>query len=114
MRALIEDRIQDGAKGTSSRQPSARFIPHMKIITDNSLYFGCRSASKDHHYSSEWDALVRTGLLQYRLSCSRDGVEGTAKVYVQHLLEQDAQSVWDVVGIRAGHVYISGYVVCVP
>ena len=77
---------------------------------DNSLYFGCRSASKDQHYGTEWKNQVRAGTLRYRLSCSRDGELGTAKVYVQHLIEEDAKFVWEILNNQRGCIYISGYV----
>jgi sulfite reductase alpha subunit-like flavoprotein len=79
-------------------------------ISENILYFGCRSALQDQHYSAEWDNLVRAGKLQYRLSCSRDGEDGKAKVYVQNIIEQDAKLVWEVLNDRGGWVYISGWV----
>jgi sulfite reductase alpha subunit-like flavoprotein len=78
---------------------------------ENSLYFGCRSVHQDQHYGTEWEERVHTGTLRYRLSCSRDGEEGTAKVYVQHLIEQDAKFVWEILNNRRGCMYISGYVV---
>lgn len=76
----------------------------------NSLYFGCRSESKDQHYGTEWAGRVRDGTLRYRLSCSRDGEEGIAKIYVQHLIEQDAKLVWEILNNQRGCIYISGYV----
>jgi len=89
MRALIEEREVNGAK-------------------NNTLYFGCRSAAKDQHYRDEWAAREQAGTLRYRLSCSRDGQEGKAKVYVQHLMEEDAQLIWEILGERNGSLYISG------
>ncbi|KIJ54973.1 hypothetical protein M422DRAFT_221404 [Sphaerobolus stellatus SS14] len=89
MRALIEERELEGAK-------------------DNTLYFGCRSRTKDQHYGSEWEERERAGTLRYRLSCSRDGEDGKARVYVQHLMEEDAESIWDVLNNKKGSLYISG------
>ncbi|KAF8529095.1 riboflavin synthase domain-like protein [Hysterangium stoloniferum] len=89
MRAMIEQRIYHGAE-------------------DNTLYFGCRSAVKDQHYRTEWEDRMRVGTLRYRLSCSRDGEEGKAKIYVQDLLEQDVESVWEILNNRKGYLYISG------
>jgi hypothetical protein len=33
------------------------------------------------------------------------------KVYVTHLLEQDSDLIWEVIGEKKGHFYICGYVV---
>lgn len=111
MRALIEERIHDGAKGIYFMMFQATLdTSFLKTYPENILYFGCRSAHKDQHYGSEWENQVRAGTLRYRLSCSRDGKDGTAKVYVQHLLEQDAKLVWDILNQQRGCLYISGYV----
>ncbi|KAF8890717.1 riboflavin synthase domain-like protein [Infundibulicybe gibba] len=88
MRALIQQRISNGAQS-------------------NTLYFGCRSASKDHHYASEWASAESRGLI-YRAAFSRDGPEGQKRVYVQDLMVQDAQTIWEIVGKRRGWLYISG------
>ena len=77
-------------------------------LKDNTLYFGCRSASKDQHYAAEWEHHVKLHGLKYRLAASRDGPDGVRRTYVQHLIEQDAEHIWDVVGKRNGWVYISG------
>ncbi|EJD05242.1 riboflavin synthase domain-like protein [Fomitiporia mediterranea MF3/22] len=89
MRALIEQRVHDGA-------------------SDNTLYFGCRSESKDHHYGSQWRALVEAKKLTYRTAFSRDGPEGTKRVYVQDRMREDAERIWEVLGRREGWLYISG------
>ena len=75
---------------------------------DNTLYFGCRSASKDEHYAEEWAAYVKEGHLTYRVARSRDGPEGAARVYVQDLMREDARRLWELVGEREGRVFISG------
>jgi len=75
---------------------------------DNTLYFGHRASGKDAHYSHEWTALVESGKLTYRVSTSRDGPEGTRRVYVQDLIRQDAKRVWGLVHDKSAWVYISG------
>uniref|UniRef100_D8Q1Z0 NADPH-dependent diflavin oxidoreductase 1 n=1 Tax=Schizophyllum commune (strain H4-8 / FGSC 9210) TaxID=578458 RepID=D8Q1Z0_SCHCM len=89
MRAVIEEREAAGAK-------------------DNTLYFGCRSASKDEHYAEEWTAYANDGHLTYRVARSREGAEGAARVYVQDLMREDARTLWELVGEREGRVFISG------
>ncbi len=89
MRAVIQDRTHDG-------------------VSSNTLYFGCRSASKDQHYGDEWAAYAQACQLTYRAAFSRDGPEGTARTYVQDLIRADAERVWELVGERGAWVYISG------
>ncbi|KAJ7242750.1 riboflavin synthase domain-like protein [Mycena haematopus] len=88
MRAVIQERLQMGA-------------------TDNTLYFGCRSASKDQHYAAEWISYAATGDLTYRTAFSRDTPEGTKRIYVQDLLQEDAERVWTLM-LAGASVFISG------
>ena len=90
-RAVLEARVRSGAK-------------------DNTLYFGHRASGKDAHYSREWTALAESGHLAYRVAASRDGPEGTRRVYVQDLMRQDAKRVWQLVHEGSAWVYISGCV----
>ncbi|KAF8441065.1 riboflavin synthase domain-like protein [Boletus edulis BED1] len=89
MRAVIEDRILAGSESTT-------------------LYFGCRSALKDHHYGAEWEACASAGKMTYRVAFSRDGPEGTKRTYVQDLLRLDKQRVWELLGVQRGTLIISG------
>lgn len=104
---------------------------------DNTLYFGCRSQDKDQHYGQDWESLCRASVpstnipstdssnlnintsttheysrpyLTYRPAFSRDNPEGVKRTYVQDLMDEDREKVWDVVGRRGGWVYISGCV----
>ncbi|KAJ7220021.1 hypothetical protein GGX14DRAFT_432806 [Mycena pura] len=88
MRALIQERLHIGP-------------------CDNTLYFGCRSATKDQHYGSEWRSYASTGALVYRTAFSRDGPEGTKRVYVQDVMQEDAQRLWKLIHAGAS-VLISG------
>ncbi|KAF9231055.1 hypothetical protein BU15DRAFT_90988 [Melanogaster broomeanus] len=89
MRAVIEERIHAGSKSTI-------------------LYFGCRSALKDHHYYAEWREYADAGKITYRVAFSRDGPEGVKRTYVQDLLRQDKESVWELLGKQQGTLIISG------
>ncbi|KAI5984237.1 riboflavin synthase domain-like protein [Pisolithus marmoratus] len=89
MRAVIEDRIDAGSNATT-------------------LYFGCRSKLKDHHYGTEWEAYAERKQITYRVAFSRDGLEGTKRTYVQDLLQKDKDSVWDILGNQRGTLIISG------
>jgi sulfite reductase alpha subunit-like flavoprotein len=88
-RAVLEARVHKGAE-------------------DNTLYFGHRASGKDAHYSHEWTTLAESGRLTYRVTASRDGPEGTRRVYVQDLIRRDAKRVWDLVHDKGAWVYISG------
>ena len=44
------------------------------------------------------------------MACSRDGPEGVKRTYVQDLIEEDGESVWKVLGVSNGGLYISGSV----
>lgn len=79
-------------------------------MRDNTLYFGHRASGKDGHYSQEWTALAESGKLTYRVAASRDGPEGTPRVYVQDLIRQDAKRIWQLVHDKGAWVYISGCV----
>ncbi|CDO69942.1 hypothetical protein BN946_scf184836.g16 [Trametes cinnabarina] len=89
MRAIIQERIHDG-------------------IHENTLYFGCRSASKDHHYGEEWEQYASEGKLTYRAAFSRDGPEGVQRTYVQHLIREDSARICELIEERGAWVYISG------
>ncbi|KAI0270505.1 riboflavin synthase domain-like protein [Gloeopeniophorella convolvens] len=75
---------------------------------DNTLYFGHRASGKDAHYAHEWTALADAGKLTYRVAASRDGPEGTRRMYVQDLIRQDAKRVWDLIDAKGAWVYVSG------
>ncbi|OCH90075.1 riboflavin synthase domain-like protein [Obba rivulosa] len=89
MRAVIEERTEAG-------------------YSENTLYFGCRSATKDQHYQTQWEELASRDALTYRVACSRDGPEGAPRTYVQDLMREDAQRLWELIGERGAWVYISG------
>jgi sulfite reductase alpha subunit-like flavoprotein len=77
-------------------------------MKDNTLYFGHRASGKDEHYSREWTTLAEAGNLTYRVAASRDGPEGTPRVYVQDLIKQDTKRIWRLVHDSGAWVYISG------
>jgi sulfite reductase alpha subunit-like flavoprotein len=57
--------------------------------------------------SQELEEYSSKGSLKMRLAFSRDQAQ---KVYVTHLLEEDADLIWDVIGEKKGHLYICGSV----
>ena len=81
------------------------------LMIDNILYQGCRSAVQDQFYRAEFEKLVEASKLTYRVARSRDGPEGVKRTYVQDLIAEDAEKLWDIIGKKGGWVYISGCVV---
>jgi sulfite reductase alpha subunit-like flavoprotein len=79
-------------------------------MPENTLYFGCRHATKDQHYCSEFQSYATKKDIRYRVACSRDGPEGVKRTYVQDLIEEDGDFVWKMLGTGDGRLYISGSV----
>ncbi|CAE6433466.1 unnamed protein product [Rhizoctonia solani] len=86
MRAMVEERVAQGA-------------------TDNMLYFGCRSASSDYHFRTEWEAYQEQGALIHRVAASRDQDK---KIYVQDLMALDSKEIKQRIVDHKGILYISG------
>ncbi|KAI6009750.1 riboflavin synthase domain-like protein [Pisolithus microcarpus] len=89
MQAVIEDRIDAGSNAAT-------------------LYFGCRSKHKDHHYGTEWETYAESKWITYRVAFSRDGPKGAKRTYVQDLILKDKDSVWDLLNDQRGTLIISG------
>ncbi|XP_067672156.1 NADPH oxidoreductase A-like [Haliotis asinina] len=86
-RAFIQDRECEQAHG--------------KIF----LYFGCRCRDKDFLYRYELEKLSAAGVIRLRTAFSR---EGRSKVYVQHLLQEDAPLIWSLVSQEGAYIYVCG------
>ncbi len=109
--ALPQDSTPVICIGPGTGVAPARAVLEARVhlgMKDNTLYFGHRAAGKDAHYAREWTSLVNSGHLTYRVAASRDGPEGTPRVYVQSLLWRDAKRVWHLVHDKGAWVYISG------
>ncbi|CED85372.1 NADP-dependent flavoprotein reductase [Phaffia rhodozyma] len=87
--------------------PLRAFLEHrlLEKAYDNTLYFGCRSLSKDYLYESDWMRMEKAGGLRLRVAASRDQED---KIYVQHLIKQDAHILYTKLTEENAHVYISG------
>jgi len=46
--------------------------------------------------------------LRYRVGCSRDGPEDSKRTYLQDLIQNDAQDIWEMLGPQRGILIISG------
>ena len=69
------------------------------------LFFGCRSPGEDFIYRDTLEAYLASGVLTgLHTAFSRDG---PSKVYVQDLIQQQAQEVWRLLDAGA-YVYVCG------
>ena len=95
-----------------------------KMLGSCRLFFGCRHESQDFFYRSEWSAAIKEKFLDsLHVAFSRDNncltlgmktskphpVTPSKKIYVQHLLLQNAKLVWDGLKPEAGgYCYVAG------
>ena len=87
-------------------QERVSFRREGRTIGETILYFGCRKSSEDYLYEEELKQYVENGTLsKLYVAFSRDQSQ---KVYVTHLLQQNKDEVWDIIGNKNGHVYICG------
>jgi sulfite reductase alpha subunit-like flavoprotein len=107
MRSVIEDRLHGGSHCKLFSLFSLSWLI-IYLLLANFLYFGCRSASKDQHYASEWRSYSENQQMHYRAAFSRDGPEGEKRTYVQDLIHQDSKQIWNLVGEQKSWVLISG------
>eukprot|EP00742_Colponemidia_sp_Colp-10_P004103 GILJ01004378.1.p1 GENE.GILJ01004378.1~~GILJ01004378.1.p1 ORF type:complete len:648 (+),score=114.84 GILJ01004378.1:54-1997(+) len=70
------------------------------------LYFGCRRKDEDYIYRDELESYLNDATLtELHVAFSRQQSE---KVYVQHQLEENWQSTWDVLDKQGGYFYVCG------
>ena len=74
-------------------------------IADNYLFFGCRYRSSDFYFEEEWKRFRNSGLLEYFVAFSRDTDN---KVYVQHILWQQRERVFQLLNQSKAYIYVSG------
>ncbi|KAF2204266.1 sulfite reductase flavo protein alpha-component [Delitschia confertaspora ATCC 74209] len=99
MRALIHQRRywrNEFTQNQSEQGPDGKDI----------LFFGCRNANADFYFKNEWETLISQGLpLDLYPAFSRDQRQ---KVYVQDLIREHGQQVYDALANRNGLIYICG------
>jgi NADPH-ferrihemoprotein reductase len=75
-------------------------------IGANILYFGCKKSSQDFLYKEELKKFQIDGVLNHLfLAFSR---ESAKKVYVQHLLLENAKETWELIDGQGAHIYVCG------
>lgn len=75
------------------------------------MIFGCRNRNKDHFFQGEWEGLETEGKLQLYCAFSRDQED---KIYVQHIMRENANTLWDLIGNKQALVYFAGNAKRVP
>ena len=74
----------------------------------NILYFGCKNRSMDYIYQDELQSFSNEGTLtELRLAFSR---EQEKKVYVQHLLAEQAAETWRLIHDDKASIFVCGAV----
>ncbi|PEG12767.1 NADPH--cytochrome reductase [Bacillus toyonensis] len=69
------------------------------------LYFGCRSPQEDYLYQEELEQTQKEGIVALHTAFSR--MKDQPKIYVQHLIKQDAEKVINLLN-QGAHLYICG------
>jgi sulfite reductase alpha subunit-like flavoprotein len=70
------------------------------------LFTGCRNKLGDFLYASELGELEQEGVVVHA-AFSRDSPQGKGKVYVQDLIREHSEQVWEVIS-KGGGVYVAG------
>ncbi|MGB3864632.1 MAG: cytochrome P450 [Xanthobacteraceae bacterium] len=68
------------------------------------LFFGCRHPEQDFLYADELKAFADQGLTELHVAFSRAGTE---KTYVQHVIAQQKDRVWDLIE-KGAIIYVCG------
>jgi len=72
------------------------------------LFYGCRHPSKDYIYREELAALEKSGLVKLFIAFSRFPNESTKNKYVQDLIFENAELVFNYVDKQKAIVYVCG------
>ncbi|XP_041920136.1 P450 (cytochrome) oxidoreductase b isoform X1 [Alosa sapidissima] len=77
-----------------------------KEVGETVLYYGCRHKNEDYLYQEELEEFEKTGVLtKLNVAFSRDQDQ---KVYVQHLIKNNKEEIWNQVHSQSAHIYICG------
>lgn len=106
MRSLIWERLQwaEDLSGSHDLQNNGT-VNRSNKIAETLLFFGNRNRTADYFYESEWHNLQSQMPLQVFTAFSRDQKQ---KIYVQDLIRENPELVYDVLHNRNGIVYVCG------
>ena len=79
-----------------------------QLMPENLLVFGNRNRNKDYLFEKEWNEYQSTNDLSVLLAFSRDGPVDQKKTYVQDVINQHANIIYDYLIHRKGCLFISG------
>jgi NADPH-ferrihemoprotein reductase len=97
MRGLLQERAHERSKASGGQTAGK-----------NILYFGCKQESLDYLYQDELQAWQTQGVLdELHTAFSRQQAH---KVYVQHLLQQQAAATWKLLEQEGAYLYVCGAV----
>ncbi|KAK6343097.1 NAPDH-dependent diflavin reductase [Orbilia javanica] len=104
MRAMVWERMMEVERYLSPEGGGGGGLKPAKTL----LFFGCRGENLDYYFGNEWSELVgKFGkeVFDVKTAFSRDQER---KRYVQHVIKEEAQEVWRLVGELGGFVYVCG------
>ena len=106
MRSLIWERYTWQSELNGGNHPAHCTIAEgSNRIGETVLFYGCRNEEADFFYSEEWEILKKEMPLKVFTAFSRDQ---KAKVYVQDILKQQAELVYNLLHSMCGLVYVCG------
>ncbi|KAK6335803.1 NAPDH-dependent diflavin reductase [Orbilia blumenaviensis] len=104
MRALAYERLKEVNSYLNNTDTTTGGLKPAKTL----LFFGCRGVATDYYFGEEWEQLVNmfgTEVFDVKTAFSRDQER---KRYVQHLIKEEKEEVWRLVGLLGGVVYVCG------
>ncbi|XKL60361.1 hypothetical protein PGB90_001377 [Kerria lacca] len=81
------------------------YVKEGRTVGETILYYGCRKKTEDFIYKEELNEYVKNNNLKIHYAFSRDQ---EAKLYVTHLLTENANELWRIIGENNGHLYVCG------
>ncbi|KAF3152420.1 NAPDH-dependent diflavin reductase [Orbilia oligospora] len=104
MRAMVWERMIGVEKHLSDDSDNNGGLRPAKTL----LFFGCRGKDLDNYFGDEWSDLSKKfgdEVFEVKTAFSRDQER---KRYVQHVIKDEKQEVWKLIGEMGGFVYVCG------
>eukprot|EP00471_Norrisiella_sphaerica_P001206 CAMPEP_0184486092 /NCGR_PEP_ID=MMETSP0113_2-20130426/7642_1 /TAXON_ID=91329 /ORGANISM="Norrisiella sphaerica, Strain BC52" /LENGTH=975 /DNA_ID=CAMNT_0026867823 /DNA_START=299 /DNA_END=3226 /DNA_ORIENTATION=+ len=103
----LEDSDEDERVAYPKRSSFKKAVKDMgSMIGPAVLYFGCQKRSRDYLYGIELEDFEADKTLDaLHVAFSREKEE---KVYVQHLMEQNAEQLYDLIAKKKGFLFVCG------